>query len=402
MALPFRLICFFYAVSTDISWVEDEATRAAKRAGWTPVASSFEQVEADPWGTCLSFIAERESRRRCRVEVRIGLPHESFRVPLCDHGWQHLRFMRRQSGLRELRELLIIYLVEPEVQPRLSEVPGWAMLDASWKRIGHVLEPCQHVSSGQDIPEPDQDNPTISVITATFNGAPELEQTIQSVLAQDYSQLEFIIVDGASDDDSGKIIDRYRSHLSAVVSEPDTGVFNAMNKGWNLATGDYLLFLNSGDALAGPTVIRKAAAFATQQDQSFAGEALLVHPRLRGAVTNSLATGGVPHQAFFMSRKQFGELRYDETFNLIGDSELWDRFYAAGGSIREVSLTVAIRRLGGISLNPKHLRARHRQHERRGKKRRSDLQLAAIELVGARVPQSVIDGVWFLIKRGFR
>lgn len=89
--------------------------------------------------------------------------------------------------------------------------------------------------------------PKFSVITVTYNAAGVLEDTIQSVISQTYHHVEYIIVDGASTDGTMAIVDRYRSRIHTVVSEPDKGLYDAMNKGMALATGDYLCFLNAGD-----------------------------------------------------------------------------------------------------------------------------------------------------------
>lgn len=89
--------------------------------------------------------------------------------------------------------------------------------------------------------------PKFSVITVCYNAQATLEDTIQSVIAQTYHHVEYIIVDGASKDRTLSIINRYRDRITTVVSEPDKGLYDAMNKGLRLATGDYVCFLNAGD-----------------------------------------------------------------------------------------------------------------------------------------------------------
>ena len=88
-----------------------------------------------------------------------------------------------------------------------------------------------------------------SIITVTYNAGAVLEDTIQSVITQTYRNVEYIIVDGGSKDHTLDIINRYREHIHTLVSEPDKGLYDAMNKGIRLATGDYLCFLNAGDEL---------------------------------------------------------------------------------------------------------------------------------------------------------
>ena len=90
--------------------------------------------------------------------------------------------------------------------------------------------------------------PKFSVITVCYNAQATIEDTIQSVIAQTYLHVEYIIVDGASKDRTLSIINRYRDRITTVVSEPDKGLYDAMNKGLRLATGDYVCFLNAGDS----------------------------------------------------------------------------------------------------------------------------------------------------------
>ena len=92
-------------------------------------------------------------------------------------------------------------------------------------------------------------HPKFSIITVTYNAGKVLEDTIQSVVFQTYRNVEYIIVDGGSKDNTLEIAEKYRNRISKVISEPDKGLYDAMNKGIRLATGDYLFFLNAGDEL---------------------------------------------------------------------------------------------------------------------------------------------------------
>lgn len=97
---------------------------------------------------------------------------------------------------------------------------------------------------------------SISVITVTRNCAPLLKRTIDNVTAQDYPQLEYVIIDGASEDNSIDTI-RNSSGISNWISEPDKGIYDAMNKGARIATGEWILFMNAGDTFATPDTVRK-------------------------------------------------------------------------------------------------------------------------------------------------
>lgn len=94
---------------------------------------------------------------------------------------------------------------------------------------------------------PTSPHPTFSIITVTYNAASVLERTIQSVISQTYGHIEYIIVDGQSKDETLQIANKYKDRIQCLISEPDKGLYDAMNKGIQLATGDYLCFLNAGD-----------------------------------------------------------------------------------------------------------------------------------------------------------
>ena len=101
----------------------------------------------------------------------------------------------------------------------------------------------------------------ISIITINYNDAKGLYKTIQSVINQSFDNYEFIIIDGGSTDDSLTIIDQYKTKIDYFISEPDTGVYNAMNKGIKIAKGEYLIFMNSGDGFYDENVLSKVTAF---------------------------------------------------------------------------------------------------------------------------------------------
>jgi glycosyltransferase involved in cell wall biosynthesis len=99
----------------------------------------------------------------------------------------------------------------------------------------------------------------ISIITIAYNSASTIEDTIKSVVNQDYPNVEYIIVDGASKDDTLKIVQKYKDKIAKVISEKDKGIYDAMNKGVKLATGDVIGMLNSDDLLADTSILSKIA-----------------------------------------------------------------------------------------------------------------------------------------------
>src|SRR6478752_5627630 len=99
----------------------------------------------------------------------------------------------------------------------------------------------------------------ISVITVVYNGEAFLEDCIQSVISQSYTDIEYIVIDGGSTDGSLKIIEAYKDHIHYFVSEKDKGMYDALNKGIKVATGDVVGILNADDTLASPNVVQAIA-----------------------------------------------------------------------------------------------------------------------------------------------
>ncbi|UKT63322.1 glycosyltransferase family 2 protein [Pedobacter mucosus] len=91
--------------------------------------------------------------------------------------------------------------------------------------------------------------PKLSVITIVYNNVRDIERTIKSVVNQSYKKIEYIIIDGKSTDGTFEVVQQYKNHITKIISEPDRGIYDAMNKGLKLATGDYILFMNSGDEI---------------------------------------------------------------------------------------------------------------------------------------------------------
>lgn len=102
--------------------------------------------------------------------------------------------------------------------------------------------------------------PVFSIVTITYNASRWLERTILSVLSQSYPSIEYILIDGASTDGTVDIIRQYASGIACWISEPDKGLYDAMNKGLQRATGDYVWFLNAGDTLYTADTVQKIAA----------------------------------------------------------------------------------------------------------------------------------------------
>ncbi|MEW5870916.1 MAG: glycosyltransferase family 2 protein [Chloroflexota bacterium] len=182
-----------------------------------------------------------------------------------------------------------------------------------------------------------QSQPLVSIITPSYNQAQFLEQTIQSVLAQDYQSIEYLIVDGGSQDGSLEIIQRHADHLAWWVSEPDQGQTDAINKGFARARGEILAWLNSDDTYL-PNAISEAVAYLQAHPEAgmVYGDANLIDQQgevigkfpARQTDYQRLRRGYVhiPQQsAFFRASlwQQVGPL--DPSFYFAMDYDLWVR-----------------------------------------------------------------------------
>jgi glycosyltransferase involved in cell wall biosynthesis len=108
--------------------------------------------------------------------------------------------------------------------------------------------------------------PKLTVITVVYNNVADIERSMLSVLQQTYPNIEYIVIDGASRDGTKEKVESYASKLARFISEPDQGIYDAMNKGLSLATGEYILFMNSGDELYAANTVEQVFATTSNAD----------------------------------------------------------------------------------------------------------------------------------------
>ncbi|WP_113663588.1 glycosyltransferase family 2 protein [Pedobacter nanyangensis] len=108
--------------------------------------------------------------------------------------------------------------------------------------------------------------PKLSIITIVYNNVKDIERTMLSILNQTYPNIEYIVIDGASNDGTLEVIKKYEDSIATLISEKDKGIYDAMNKGLAIATGDYVLFMNSGDEIYEPETVEKIFASAPNAD----------------------------------------------------------------------------------------------------------------------------------------
>lgn len=212
--------------------------------------------------------------------------------------------------------------------------------------------------------------PVFSIITVVYNGASLLPGTVESVRQQTYPGIEYLIIDGASKDNTLDLIKQYAAQMPNLryMSERDRGLYDAMNKGLRMATGDFVWFLNCGDHLYAPDTVALAAASITPQTDVLYGDTLLVDDnRQPHGLMSEMSTRSLPerlhwrdylagmlvvHQSFVPRRSLAPEYRTD---NLCADYEWCIRILRQSRENVLVSQPLTRYLMGGIS------KKRHRQ-----------------------------------------
>jgi glycosyltransferase involved in cell wall biosynthesis len=170
----------------------------------------------------------------------------------------------------------------------------------------------------------EQSEPKLTIITINRNNAEGLRKTIESVVNQTFTDFEYIVIDGASTDGSVDVIKEYADKITYWISEPDTGIYNAMNKGIVKATGEYLQFLNSGDWLADKDVIDDFCKSGLNED-IISGNVIMNNtkneiwesPQKERLVFYVFYKTSIPHQATFIKRQLFNLYGYYNEKNII-------------------------------------------------------------------------------------
>lgn len=169
----------------------------------------------------------------------------------------------------------------------------------------------------------------LSIITINLNDCAGLQRTLQSVIGQTFSDYEYLVIDGESSDGSKDILALYSHFIHYWVSEPDKGIYNAMNKGIRAATGEYCLFLNSGDWLADNSILAQVFSMPPTED-IVAGDVYYYDSALQQIkwkisspctlTARTLFAGSLPHQATFIRRSLFDTIGlYDEHLKIASD-----------------------------------------------------------------------------------
>lgn len=205
----------------------------------------------------------------------------------------------------------------------------------------------------------------ISIITVCYNSAATLEETIQSVATQTYKNIEYIVIDGNSKDDTVNIIKKHKAVITKWISEPDKGLYDAMNKGIAMATGDVVGVLHSDDFYHSTDAISIIAnSFLKSNIQCVFADLLFVHPNNINKVVRKFSSknfkptgfrfGNMPaHPTFFTYKTNFDRLGYYKTnYKICADYELLLRFLLVNKiSYKYIPVNLLTMRTGGISTN---------------------------------------------------
>ena len=200
----------------------------------------------------------------------------------------------------------------------------------------------------------------VSIITVVYNAVATIEQTILSVVKQDYLNIEYIIVDGGSTDGTLDIVKKYEKKIALWLSEPDHGIYDAMNKGLTHATGDYIYYLGADDCLLAPTSISQVVSFLQDNPEVdvLCASVMMVDTvyRIEKVYSSDFSEADVlsgyntPHQGMFVRREIPQKHRFDTSYHIAADYKNFLKFYLDPDiKLQKTDLIVAYYANDGIS-----------------------------------------------------
>ena len=210
----------------------------------------------------------------------------------------------------------------------------------------------------------------LSIITINLNNKDGLRKTIESVVSQTFSDYEYIVIDGASTDGSVEVIKEYEDKITYWVSEPDKGIYNAMNKGILQAKGEYLVFMNSGDCFI-KDILLQIFQFHFTEDilygniiQSYADRILrrVQYPNEKEISLFYFYQTTLCHQASFIKKKLLATKMYSEEYKIVSDWAFFlEKIIFQGCSIKHLNMDVANVEAYGLSYNIDEIQLKERR-----------------------------------------
>ena len=203
----------------------------------------------------------------------------------------------------------------------------------------------------------------ISIITINYNDCSGLQKTINSIVDQIYQEFEFIIIDGASTDGSKALIEKYSNTIDYWISEKDNGVYHAMNKGIKVATGEFIIFMNSCDCFYKPTILEEIAPLLVADFDIYYGDNYKVSPNSKRLKTypeklkfSFFYHSSINHQSTFIRKSLFEKyFYYNEAYKITSDWEFFVYVICfANVPYKYLKKTITLYDFTGISSNPKY------------------------------------------------
>jgi glycosyltransferase involved in cell wall biosynthesis len=196
----------------------------------------------------------------------------------------------------------------------------------------------------------------ISIVTVCYNAAAEIEETLRSVLSQTYKDIEYIVIDGGSTDGTIDIVQRYKKEFPLVfVTEKDRGVYDAMNKGVGLATGDFVNFMNAGDRFYSDTIVEKIAGELNANPVDIVYGASEINYGSFSIVQKERAPNkiwmqdSICHQSSFSRTSWCKKHPFDIGLKLAADLEFFLYCFKNGAIFRRTNTVIAVFKRGGLS-----------------------------------------------------
>ncbi len=197
--------------------------------------------------------------------------------------------------------------------------------------------------------------PVVSVVTVCFNSVRTIQRTLDSVFNQNYPNLEYIVIDGGSTDGTLAIVDQYRDRIAHVASEPDAGVYDAMNKGIRRATGDWIHILNSDDFYAGPDALQMAVPLLDRTRTNYFQMWRLFEDDRRDLQDwtyrrwRLFVSAFLPHPGLIVSREQYESVGlYDTRYRIAADHDMILRLTERWPGLKH-GLPLTVMQQGGYS-----------------------------------------------------
>lgn len=200
----------------------------------------------------------------------------------------------------------------------------------------------------------------VSIITVCYNSASTIEKTILSVIRQSYKNIEYIIIDGGSVDGTVDILKKYNSYIHFWRSEPDRGIYDAMNKGLKHATGDIIGFINSDDWYLPNALEDVVNAFAVTSADVVYGNTVIIDDQI-GKLSEARDVENIYqgmcfcHQSTFVKKDCFQEREYDLAYKIASDYEFLANLYLEGKKFHKLNMEVSCFCTGGVSTRLKLL-----------------------------------------------